>query len=145
MLGAFAFVLACVSLLGCTATNAPKGPALIMKELQKEARLIAGGRGYDRTLTQATGSLGNRERKVTEVDLEAGEKYLVVGLCDENCLDIDLEVRDGEGFELASDTLDDAVPIFVVQPDKAGRHLMGTKMIACKSELCIFTVGIYRQ
>lgn len=130
---------------GCATTAGPKTSAQIIKDLQDEARLIARGRGYDRKMKQGSGHLGNRQRNVTWVDLEAGKKYLVVGLCDEACSDIDLEVWDGEGFVLACDTLDDAIPIFDYQPDEAGRHLVGVRMIVCESEPCVFAVGIYRE
>lgn len=141
--------LACVGfsigLVGCATTSAPKTSAEVAKGLQREAKNIAAGRGFSQVQVFNAGSLDERQSGILRFALKAGERYVAIGLCDEPCKDIDLGVYDEEGFEIASDTMEDAVPIAELSPDMDTMAIIRVKMIRCDFEPCRYGVGVYRE
>ncbi|MEM1052878.1 MAG: hypothetical protein AAGI28_12370 [Pseudomonadota bacterium] len=144
-LGALACLVAGIGLSGCATTSAPKTSAEIFKDLRQEARAIALGRGYAGSHTFNGGMLEERQSGVLRFTLKAGERYVAIGLCDEQCKDIDLGVYDKNGFEIASDRQEDAIPIVELVPEKGGLAFFRMKMIRCDAEPCRYGVGVYRQ
>ena len=138
---AVALVLLAATSVGCAPSVYSKDSGI--KELLKSSKDIARGRGFRKTLAQGSGQLNNRQMSITPVDLKAGRSYLIVGLCEAACSDLDLEVFDGEGFVLAGDTLDDEIPLFELNPDQDGRFPIGARMIVCDREPCAFAFGVY--
>ena len=127
---------------GCAPQSRPSGEA---RALLKTAGEIALGRGFRRTRVTKSGSLESGQSEAFPVRLEAGEKYLAVGLCEEACLDLDLAFYNEQDFEVASDTLEDDIPIIEFSPEVGGSYILRTEMIRCDMEPCRFGVGVYRQ
>jgi hypothetical protein len=65
----------------------------------------------------------------------AGVEYTVVGLCDENCTDVDLEVFSGS-TSVGSDFLEDDVPIVVFTAERAGSYTVEITMATCSARNC---------
>ena len=145
VLGAFAFVAAGVGLSGCATTTAPGTSSGIVKDLAREARAIARGRGYASSQAFSGGSLEEREEGTLRYTLRAGERYIAIGLCDEPCKDIDLVVEDESGLELASDRKEDAIPIVELAPKAETIALFRVKMIRCDRAPCAYAAGVYRE
>lgn len=144
-LGALACALASINLSGCATTTVPKTSAEVVKDLGREARAIARGRGYTGSRVFNGGSLDERQSGLLRFTLKGGKHYIAIGLCDEQCKDIDLGVFDQDGFEIASDTMEDAIPIIELKPDKDTVAIFRTKMIRCDLKPCHYGVGIYRK
>lgn len=145
MLGTLACGLASIGLSGCATTAAPKTSADLIKDLQGEARAIARGRGYTGSQVFNGGSLEERESGMLRLRLEGSERYIAIGLCDEQCKDIDLAVYDEDGFEIASDRQEDAIPIVEFGPGEDGAAVFRVKMVRCDAEPCRYGVGVYRE
>ena len=116
-----------------------------MKDLAREARAIARGRGYASSQAFSGGSLEEREEGTLRYTLRAGERYIAIGLCDEPCKDIDLVVEDESGLELASDRKEDAIPIVELAPKAETIALFRVKMIRCDRAPCAYGAGVYRE
>lgn len=134
-----------ISLSGCATTPAPKTSAEVVKDLQREARAIARGRGYSGSQVFNGGVLEERETGMLCLRLEGGERYIAIGLCDEPCKDIDLGVYDEGGSEIASDRQEDAIPIVELAPEEDTVVFFRTKMVRCDAEPCRYGVGVYRE
>jgi len=65
----------------------------------------------------------------------AGVAYTVVGLCDANCTDVDLEVFSGS-TSVGSDFLDDDVPIVMFTAERAGSYTVEITMATCSARNC---------
>lgn len=145
VLGALACMASSISLVGCVGTAAPKTSAQIVKDLEREARAIARGRGFAGSQAFSGGSLDERETGELRYALKGGERYVAIGLCDEQCKDIDLGVYDEAGMELASDRQEDAIPIVELAPESDAIAIFRIKMIRCDEQPCSYGVGIYRK
>ncbi|WP_298304246.1 hypothetical protein [uncultured Erythrobacter sp.] len=145
VLGTLACAPLSISLMGCVSTGAPKTSAQVVEDLQREARAIAMGRGYDGSQVFNGGSLAERETGTLRFTLKGSERYIAIGLCDEQCKDIDLGVFDKDGFEIGSDTMEDAIPITELNPEKDGIAIFRLKMIRCDLQPCRYGVGVYGE
>ena len=93
------------------------------------------------------------ERATREFRFSGGRgQYVVMGLCDEDCGDIDLHLWDtgkvrGESPRL-SDIEPDAEPLLIsgVLGDDLvdGDYEIEIQMFECRAEYCYFAVGLYR-
>lgn len=68
---------------------------------------------------------------------------VIIGLCDENCSDVDLIVRDASGREVGSDVLEDDAPVVILESAAAGRYAVEVQMPGCTSN-CNWGVRLYQ-
>jgi len=86
------------------------------------------------------GSLRARTYEDKTLRLEAGRQYIVVGVCDDDCGDMDLNASDPSGQEIASDTEDDAMPVLAIVPERSGDYTFRVQMYDCAVEPCAYFV-----
>jgi hypothetical protein len=80
---------------------------------------------------------------VVEANLRAGGRYAVIGVCDEECHDLDLRVHaPGGGQVLDEDVNTDAVPVVTFVAERDGAHPVEVVMSGCRAELCRFAVKV---
>lgn len=65
-----------------------------------------------------------------------------IGVCDENCSDVDLIVRDSSGREVGRDFEDDDVPLVVFEAATAGLYTVEVQMPGCNGT-CNWGVGVF--
>lgn len=80
-----------------------------------------------------------------EIDLEFGVDYMIVGVCDQDCSDLDLTLSDIAGNELFTDVLDDDAPILTFTAPAGGAHILWVTMYACSVDPCSFGYKVYRR
>ncbi len=76
--------------------------------------------------------------------LTAGMTYRIVGACDGDCSDLDIEVLDGT-TSIAKDVLADDIPVVTFRAAKSTRYTVKVIMAACSSEPCFFGIGIFQK
>jgi hypothetical protein len=113
-------------------------------------QLTAAGRSYaDHGFTLShdisTGSLDQGATQDLTLTLDAGTEYQILGVCDQDCSDVDLTLFDAAGNEVDSDILTDDAPIVSVSPRRTGRYRVRVSMATCSSEPCYFGVGVYSK
>ena len=89
------------------------------------------------------GSLDEGENEVLRVDLESGEEYTLLAVCDNDCTDIDLEIFDDDGDSVDSDYLVDDYPIVSVSPRRDQTYRLHVSMASCSVEPCRFAVAVF--
>lgn len=77
------------------------------------------------------------------ITLTAGLGYAVTSICDVNCTDLDLTLRDAAGNVLGSDTAPDDTPIVSFTPTENGEYYLTVRMAACSANLCTFATRLY--
>jgi len=77
--------------------------------------------------------------------LSAGTSYMIIGVCDEDCADIDMVVRDENGRVVAEDSADDDVPVVQFTPTSSGRFSIRTTMYDCRAAYCYFGFGLFER
>ena len=79
-----------------------------------------------------------------EVSLGSGS-YLALGVCDDDCADLDVYVLDAKGEIIGSDVLVDAEPMVEFDVDRGGTFFVGASMESCDATDCIYSVQLLRQ
>lgn len=74
--------------------------------------------------------------------LEAGE-YIAAGVCDDDCMDLDLAAYDGSSRLLDSDEEADAEPLVAISASAAGEYSLEVSMFECETETCMYAVQIF--
>jgi hypothetical protein len=100
-------------------------------------------RGYSMTHNIFTGSLNQRATTFVTANLNIGTDYQIMGVCDTDCSDVDLELYGPGGDKIDSDVLDDDAPIVSVTPSKSGSYRIKVMMIKCTAEPCRYGIGIF--
>lgn len=87
------------------------------------------------------GALNEGASDEVELQLTAGS-YLIVGVCDTDCSDVDLLLSQN-GTEVDSDFEADDTPVLAVQVPEGGTFTLRVDMAACTSGPCRYGVGVY--
>lgn len=91
-----------------------------------------------------TGSLNQSGSAQLQVALRAGVTYMIVGVCDQDCTDMDLVLSDAAGNVIDSDMELDDVPI-VEFSGRGGTYSLDVRMATCSVEPCGYGVRIFAQ
>jgi len=109
----------------------------------KRAGQILEDKGYSRTHDPYTGSLREGENEYLTLTLHAGTHYALLGVCDNDCSDIDFRLYDADDNEVSSDVETDDVPIVQVTPSETERYRLKVIMVTCKTSPCFYGVGVF--
>jgi hypothetical protein len=80
-----------------------------------------------------------------EIPLDQGVNYAIVGVCDNDCSDVDLYLRDGEDTDIVSDTEVDDFPLLQVVAQYTGDHWLRVRMYDCEVEPCRYGVAVFSE
>jgi hypothetical protein len=99
--------------------------------------------GYTKSTTTFADSVSQGNQQYIEVTLNAHTSYSFLGVCDQDCRDIDLFLRDSNGYLVDSDTARDDTPAVTVVPRYTGVFRLYIKMVSCSNNPCRWGIGIY--
>jgi hypothetical protein len=85
---------------------------------------------------------GDRTSSYT-LNLDRGTTYTIVGVCDDDCRDLDLTVVDDNGNVIDRDRSDDPVPVVTVRPKWSARFRITLSMEDCGTRDCVVGVGVF--
>lgn len=71
-----------------------------------------------------------------QVNLQAGRNYRIIGGCDNECSNLDIELIDSRGAVVASDMLPDDFPVVNFTPAQNGQYIVRIMMQACSVAPC---------
>lgn len=91
------------------------------------------------------GTLNEDEEDSWTFYFEGGYDYKLVGVCDEDCDDIDMAIYDDKGRLLDEDVLDDDFPIVDLTNARSGSYTVELDMYSCSVEPCYFGFAIFKQ
>ncbi|MFC1660149.1 hypothetical protein ACFL3S_01610 [Gemmatimonadota bacterium] len=101
------------------------------------------GNGYQELPMEQAGFLDQAHELRFPVTLEAGVEYQIVGVCDDDCSDLDLALFDPWEGEMAADRFADATPILSVSTERPAVFRVGVTMVECQANPCEFQVGFF--
>ena len=101
--------------------------------------------GFSRVEDERRGSLFTDQATTFPLTLQGGLEYRIVGVCDKDCMDLDLALLDPAGEEAASDFLDDALPIMAHLPDTLTEYQVEVIMVACAIEPCGYRIATFAK
>lgn len=115
----------------------------ITDQLDNAAKFVAENGGLRKTHDYSIDFLEKGKKATITLDLRGGVGYILVGVCDEDCTDIDIKVLDPSGRVVASDFTVGDVPRVVVEPTRNGKYTVEIMMEACSTEPCLYGLGAF--
>lgn len=114
-------------------------------QLMQAAVALGLANNYTLTHNPYVDSLGDGGSDSLTLNLQAGTSYAIVGVCDEDCGDIDLRLYDAKGNFIDSDTSSDDNPVVTVTPRWTSNFQVQVKMASCSNSPCYYGVGAFGQ
>ena len=87
--------------------------------------------------------LDDDETEVITLNLNANRTYKIWGVCDGDCEDMDLELVDLYGNQIAVDAASDAQPVLSPSLRGTGQYQLRVKMYDCSVEPCKVGIQVY--
>lgn len=109
----------------------------------KQAAKTLTERDYEQTHETQIGSLHDDENDAFTLTLHAGTKYALVGVCDNDCKDLDLVLYDADGNQVDADIQNDDYPLVQVTPSETQRYRVKVIMADCRTNPCWYGIGVY--
>ncbi|MFI5235249.1 MAG: PPC domain-containing protein [Gemmatimonadales bacterium] len=136
---------AALALSAATTVQAQDQWTTQVRKLLDKAGEVVEGRGYKQSHEPSTGSLAKGDNESLTIELEKGTQYAMIGVCDNDCSDIDMKAFDPDGNEVASDTKDDDVPVLIFDAPQTGKYRVKVMMIKCQTNPCRYGVGTWSK
>ncbi len=140
--GPFLIVLAALAFTPLQVAAQSQWEQQVLEQIRTASELFA-PEGWAMVGDAQLGSLHDEASEDFNVTLHAGVSYILVGVCDNDCPDVDLMLLDDSGNEVDSDYETDAVPIVEVTPFRTQSYRVHVYMADCTSGPCFYGVGIY--
>ena len=129
--------------LGCAFATEAAAQASYQQQIRAALRTAAGrARGARPEGEPLMGVLNGKATDTKTVDLQAGVRYAIVGVCDENCPDIDLRIWGPAGAKLAEDVQQNNTPILEFTAPAAGHYRLTVEMVTCSANPCAWGVQV---
>lgn len=92
-----------------------------------------------------TGRLDDEGVEWVNVELPSGYTYQILGVCDNDCFDLDLELYNTRNELLSQDIETDDYPLVTVTPGERTIYRVKVIMANCSSEPCRYGLAVYRS
>jgi hypothetical protein len=115
-----------------------------------EAALLRAGpmladQGFTRHGPSVLGLLSADESEQLTLPLAAGRQYAIVGVCDEDCGNLDLVLARSARQEVASDRGEGNVPLVKVTTTLGGSYSLKVLMTSCRKGPCRYGIAVYSR
>lgn len=101
-------------------------------------------KGYSLIDVAKTGLLDKDTAETLSLTLPLGRSYILMGVCDNDCSDLDLAVVKG-GVELSTDTTDDDWPMVEVTPTGSADYQLKVGMYSCSAPNCGYQITVWAK
>jgi hypothetical protein len=138
-------LIALAFVAGATASAQPALQDFLTQQLDNREGQNADD-GYARVVGPLTGALASsRAAQHALNNLRVGRQIRIVGVCDQNCDDLDLRVIDPQGQIVALDTRGNNHPVIDMSAETFGTHTIEVGMIDCRAPRCRYAVNVYTR
>ncbi len=103
----------------------------------------AQSRGYSPVTPMVTGNLNQGANTSHNFPLTAGRNYVIIGVCDRDCTDVDLRLYDASGNTIASDVAVDDHPTLQFTAGMSGNFRLQVEMATCSTNPCYYGVQLF--
>ena len=100
--------------------------------------------GYSMMDVAQTSLLDAGASETVDISLPVGSAYILMGVCDNDCLDLDLALLSG-GIELSEDTTDDDWPLVEVTPTSNPTYQVKVTMYNCSTPNCGYQLTVWKK
>lgn len=107
------------------------------------AAVMVTAQGFEPMGEVVRGSLAAGQTREIELRPRARTRYVVIGVCDTACTDLDLALMNRRGLDVAADRAPDNVPVLSVLPNDSDRYYIRIEMAACAAAECDYAIQIF--
>ena len=133
--------LAAVGAALLSAAPAAAQPGVVRTQLDSAATLM-GNEGFRAQDDFVTGTLAAGGEEEFELELQGGRTYIIVGVCDADCSDLDMALTTAGGEDVDSDYELDDVPMVMVEVAAGQVYRLKVEMATCDGN-CHYGVGVF--
>lgn len=143
------FILGAITFgFGMTLNLAAIARPLDQYEQQVENQLqlalqMAKKEGYQPSFPRSVGRLNKQADAPKTVLLYPNQEYTFVAVCDQNCNEVNLSLKDTKGNRIVSDANNAAVAVLNFKPPSEDRYQVNVRMEKCSTQYCTFGLGIF--
>jgi hypothetical protein len=116
-----------------------------VRNLLTRAADVFGANGYELSHETYTGSLTDGAAESLTLWLEPNREYRLVGVCDDDCDDLDFELFDSLSDAVTDDLRADALAMVIVHPRHRARYRLRISMASCSVSPCWYGVGVFSR
>jgi hypothetical protein len=102
-------------------------------------------RGYRPEGELLSSAIARRKSEYRTVTLEGGVQYAILGVCDDECYDIDLALTDSADSTLVQDVQPDDTPVIEFTVPETAEYRLETVMFSCRLDSCVWGGQIMRH
>jgi hypothetical protein len=140
--------LVIVLVAGCASTVAFSQTTTVVRQLDQQMRQAIEQYFADsktEVMSPIVDGLDEGGSDNYNLQLTSGRDYYLLGVCDNDCSDLDISLYNQNGQLVQEDTATDDKPMVLATPRANGRYQMRVTMASCSSEPCYYSVGVYRD
>ncbi len=100
-------------------------------------------RGFAHAVGPLAGTLSSSHAAQLPLTLRAGQEIRVVGVCDQDCSDLDIRILNPRGQIIAQDVRRNDHPVVDLRAEMFGQHTIEVGMIDCDAPRCRYAVNVY--
>lgn len=126
------------------AAQADRWDRQVEAALQRAGPMLA-EQGFVRDGASALGLLSTDESEQHTLPLAPGRQYAIIGVCDEDCGNLDLVLARSARQEVASDRGEGNVPLVKVTTTLAGSYSLKVLMTSCRKGPCRYGIAVYSR
>lgn len=121
---------------------APNYQQQILERLGQVEQAFA-AQGFQQISDPVTGQMPQGQTMAHPLTLEQGGEYRIIGVCDNDCGDLDLILYDENNVLISQDQLTDATPVVSVTPAWSGAFAVHAVMHNCTVNPCYYALVLY--
>ncbi len=107
------------------------------------AQQVMSQQGFQQIVQPHQGQLPQGQHVNVPLTLNAGGEYRIIGVCDNDCGNLDLILYDQNNTLISRDTMEDAFPIVAVTPQWTGAFTVQAMMSHCAVQPCYYALALY--
>lgn len=100
-------------------------------------------RGFQAVTQMVTGGLNSSANGSHPVSLNAGRSYVILGVCDNDCTDVDLRLYGPDGSTVIQDLATDDHPTLNFTAPSTGNYRLEVIMATCRQSPCYYGVQLF--
>jgi hypothetical protein len=101
--------------------------------------------GYAADREPIYGQLNDDAAESLRIPLTGGVRYAIIGVCDEDCSDIDLRLWAPDGTKISEDIAVDDYPTLEFVAPASGTYRLSVEMANCSQNPCYWGVQVYAR
>lgn len=138
----------CLVLLAASVSTGVAQQRQYISHLRSQVQRIEGvlaDSGYRPAGSLAYGTLNSGARETRPVSLTIGSRYIIAGVCDQDCSNVDLRLTAPDGAELAENLASDNRPTVSITSPGTGQFSVTVIMTGCRQSPCYWGFQVFER